>query len=128
MVSNQASNKEKFMNKLVAVATSAITVAVLTLGSFPAMAGGLDVGINIGVPVYSQAPVYVEQPVYVQERPIYVQREYEGDWRERQARAHRWQHEQRGEQRYHENDHRDHRDGRDNERHEGGGEHHGHGD
>lgn len=111
------------MNKLITASASVIAGAVLTLACLPAMAGGVD--INIGVPGYSQAPVYVEQPVYVQERPSYVHREYEGDWRERQARAHRWQEEQRGEHRHRDNDHRE---GRGDQRHEDRGEHRGHGD
>jgi len=48
--------------------------AVAGLSAAPAMAGGVSVGVNIGVPAYvAPAPVYVAPaPVYVRPAPVYA--------------------------------------------------------
>ena len=48
---------------------------ILTIAIAPAMAGGVDVDVNIGVPgVIHQAPVYVQpHQVYVEPHQVYVE-------------------------------------------------------
>lgn len=107
------------MKKYPIIATGLITSAILMMAAGPAMAGGVDVDVNIGVPqppVYVQPrPVYVQPPVYVEERPYYIAPEREREWRERHARARQWQEEHRRDR---------HDDRRDHDR----GEHRGHDD
>ena len=86
------------MKKYLTVAAGIMAGATLMMLTTPAMAGGVDVGVNIGLPgVYVQPrPVYVQpEAVYVQTRPVYIQPEREQDWRERRLRARQWQ-EERG--------------------------------
>lgn len=64
-------------NKFVTLAERLIAGAALMIAIAPAMAAGVD--INIGFP-----------GVVVQERPVYIQPQYETDWRERQTRALQW--------------------------------------
>jgi hypothetical protein len=108
------------MNKMMTIAAGLATGAVLLLASLPASAGGVDIGVNIGLPGVYQPPVYVQQqPVYVQQRPVYVQERYESDWRERQFRAREWQERHR-----HDDNDGYRRHGNDHDRDRG----HGHGD
>lgn len=62
------------MNKSLTVSAGIFATAALLFAAAPAMAR-VDVGVNIGVPIYgAPAPVYVQpQPVYVQPPPVYVQ-------------------------------------------------------
>ena len=52
-----------------------IAGTILIIAMAPAMAGGVDVDVNIGLPgVIHQAPVYVQpHQVYVQPHEVYVQ-------------------------------------------------------
>lgn len=63
--------------KFVTLAERLIAGAALMVALSPAIAAGVDV--NIGFP-----------GVVVQQRPVYIQPQYETDWRERQARALQW--------------------------------------
>jgi hypothetical protein len=64
---------------------SLLSVAALATGliTTPAMATRVDVGINVGVPVYAPPPVYVRPPpvyarppvVYAYPAPVYVERD-----------------------------------------------------
>lgn len=109
------------MKKYLTIAAGLIAGAASMMVASPAMAGHVDVGINIGVPGFFAPPIYVEpqpvyvqpQPVYVQSRPVYVERE-RGEWRARQWRE---RHEHR-EHHEHDNEYRGHDHG----------EHHGHDD
>ena len=64
------------------IVAGVIAAAVSILAATPAMAGGVDIGINIGIPGIYAPPVYVEQqsvyvepqPIYVQPQPVYVER------------------------------------------------------
>ncbi len=100
------------MKKYFIMAAGSIASATLMMVAVPAAAGGVDVGINIGLPGFFPAPVYVPSPpVYVQPGPVYVQPEpvyvetppfyieQEHDWQG--PRWHEWHHEGR---------HRGHRD------------------
>lgn len=99
------------MKKYLTFAAGLIASAALMMAAAPAMAGGVDVGINIGLPGFFPAPVYVQpSPVYVQPEPLYVQPEpvyvetppfyIEHDWQG--PRWHEWHH--------HEGRHGGHRD------------------
>jgi hypothetical protein len=104
---------EKNMHKFLRLAAGVFGAAALMSAAVPALAGHVDVGVNIGVPapvyveprpVYVQPrPVYVEpRPVYVEPRPVYVERGH--GWREHEWREHEWR-----ERRWHErHEHRDH--------------------
>ncbi len=66
------------MKKIITVlAAGFLTSAISMLATMPATAADID--INIGIPT-----------VITQLRPVYVQPQYETDWRERQARAAAW--------------------------------------
>ena len=56
------------MKKYIHAAALLIASTTLLFAASPATSANVDVGINIGVPVYVQP-----QPVYVQPRPVYVQ-------------------------------------------------------
>jgi hypothetical protein len=110
--------KEPEMKKYLTIAAGIMAGAVLMTASLPAMAGGVDVDVNIGVPGVYRAPVYIQpEPVYVQTRPAYIREEREQDWRERQLRARQWQAE-RGHDRHERDDRQDERRG-----HDRGGQH-----
>lgn len=113
------------MKKYLTIAAGLIASATLVLAAAPAMAGHVDVDVNIGLPGLYQAPVYVQprpvyvqpeavyvqqEPVYVQPRPVYIQQVREHDWRERQLRARQWQERHRHEDRHDDrwDEHRDH--------------------
>lgn len=70
------------------------------------MAASIDV--NIGVP-----------GVYVEPRPVYVQPQYENDWRERRVRASQWRAEDN-----HDHDRHDNRKPYKNKKHHGNKHHH----
>lgn len=118
------------MKKYLTLTAGLLAGAALMLAS-PAMAGHVDVGVNIGLPGFLPAPVYVEprpvyveprpvyvepRAVYVEPRPVYVEREREGEWRERRWHARQWR------ERHGYRDHDDEYRGR------GHGERHGHDD
>ena len=63
--------------KFVTLAERLIAGAALMMAIAPAIAAGVD--FNIGFP-----------GVVVQQRPVYIQPQYETDWRERHARALQW--------------------------------------
>jgi ABC-type sugar transport system substrate-binding protein len=66
------------MKKSIAtLAARLLTSAAFMLATTPAAAA--DVAINIGIPA-----------VVVQPRPVYIQPQYESEWRERQVRAAAW--------------------------------------
>lgn len=66
------------MNRtLVSLAERLIAGVALMLSMAPALAASVDV--NIGFP-----------GIVVEQRPVYVQPQYENDWRERQVRARQW--------------------------------------
>jgi hypothetical protein len=65
------------MKKFLTIAAGLIAGATFLFAATPAVAAGIDV--NVIVP-----------GVYVQPRPVYVQPQYEQDWRERQVRAVEW--------------------------------------
>ena len=92
------------MKKYLTLTAGLLAGAALMLAS-PAMAGHVDVGVNIGLPGFLPAPIYVEprpvyveprpvyvepREVYVEPRPVYVEREREGEWRERRWHARQW--------------------------------------
>jgi hypothetical protein len=81
------------------IAAGVLTTTSLFLMAGSAMAGGVNVDVNLGVPGYYQAPTYY-QPTYEQPRPYYVQPEREGEWRERHVRARHWQEEHRDDRGY----------------------------
>ena len=97
------------MKNHLTIAAGLIASAALMMAATPAIAGHVDVGVNIGLPGFLPAPVYVEpqpvyvqrQPVYIESRPVYIEREREGEWRERRSHARQWQerHEHRDEYR-----------------------------
>jgi hypothetical protein len=109
------------IKKYLSVAAGLIASATFMLAAAPAMAGGVNVDLSIGLPGLYQAPVYVQQaPVYVEPRPVYIQQEREHDWRERQLRARQWR--QQWQEHHHHEDRHDERRNFDN------GEHRGHDD
>ena len=60
------------MKNHLTIAAGLIASAALMMAATPAIAGHVDVGVNIGLPELFPTPVYVEQrPVYVQQ-PVYV--------------------------------------------------------
>lgn len=63
--------------KFVTLAERLIAAAALMMAIAPAIAAGVD--INIGFP-----------GVVVQQRPVYIQPQYETEWSGRQARAQQW--------------------------------------
>ncbi|HTN64628.1 MAG TPA: hypothetical protein VL051_00395 [Burkholderiaceae bacterium] len=65
------------MKNTLTAAAALIAGAAFMLAAMPAMAASIDV--NIIVP-----------GAYVQPRPVYIQPQYEQDWRERQVRAIEW--------------------------------------
>lgn len=116
------------MKKYLTIAAGLIASATFMMAAAPAMAGGVNVDLNIGLPGLYQAPAYVQPrpvyvqpetvyvqqtPVYVQPRPVYIQQEREHDWRERQLRARQWQ-EQRWQERHRHEDRHDERRNFDN--------------
>jgi hypothetical protein len=125
---NEVTSKGQIaMKKYSTIAAGLIAGAALITVASPAMAGHVDVGVNIGVPGIFSPPVYVQpqpvyvqpqpvyvqpRPVYVQARPVYIEREREHEWREREWHARQWRERE---------ERREHR-GHDHERHE----HHGH--
>ena len=84
------------MKKHLVIAAGILACTAWYLSATPASAA--DVGISVVVP-----------GIYVQERPEYVQTEYERDWRERHERAYQWR-EEHARDRHDERDH-DRRDG-----------------
>ena len=90
------------MNKYFTIAAGLIASAAL-MAAAPAMAGHVNVDVNIGLPGLIPAPVYVEP------RPVYIEREREHEWRERQQRAREWR-EKEWHERHHREDRRDHDD------------------
>ncbi|WP_025917276.1 hypothetical protein [Herminiimonas sp. CN] len=65
------------MKKYLTIAASLIAGTTLMLAAVPGVAATVD--INVVVP-----------GVFVQPRPVYIQPQYENDWRERQLRALEW--------------------------------------
>lgn len=59
------------------LAAGLLTAAMSMLATLPATAADIDINIRV--------PTVITQP-----RPIYVQPQYETDWRERQVRAAAW--------------------------------------
>jgi hypothetical protein len=57
------------MKKYFHVAALLIASTTVLFAASPALSANVDVGINIGVPVYVEPP----RPVYVQPRPVYIQ-------------------------------------------------------
>ncbi len=66
------------MKKYLTIAAGFLAGATLMFAAVPGVAANID--INVGIP-----GVIVQPP-----RPLYVQPQYEIDWRERQVRAAEW--------------------------------------
>jgi hypothetical protein len=100
----------KTFQKMIVGVASASAALLMT---HSAIAGGVNVDINLGAPGYYQAPTYY-QPVYEQSRPYYHQRPREGEWRLRHVHARHWREKYREDRGYgegrHDNrgEHRDH--------------------
>lgn len=66
------------MKKTITVITAGLIASATLMLAGPAAAASIDV--HVGIPV----------PVYVAPRPVYIQPQYENDWRERRVRASEW--------------------------------------
>lgn len=76
---------------------SALLAGLAFIAATSSMAANVDV--NIGLPGYRVEP-----------RPVYVQPQYENDWRERRERANQWRAEDRHDHDHHDNgNHKSHK-------------------
>ena len=80
---------------------SGLLAGLALMAAAPGMAANVDV--NIGLP-----------GVYVEPRPVYVQPQYENDWRERRTRAEQWQAEDHHDHGNHYGQHKSHKKHHDN--------------